>query len=98
MGELWSGVYHCRKRDLQQAKTLENWLTTLEKTYHDSILGIDSDVIKVWSTILWPRDQHPIDKLIAATGLVYRLIVITRNVDDFVGTGVEVYNPFSKAK
>lgn len=40
------------------------------------------------------QPQHPIDKQIAAIALLHDLIVVTRNVDDFVGTGVETLNPF----
>ena len=34
------------------------------------------------------------DKLIAATALTRNLMVVTRNVKDFMGTGVRVLNPF----
>jgi hypothetical protein len=32
--------------------------------------------------------------MIAATALVHGLIVVTRNVKDFVGLGVEILNPW----
>lgn len=35
------------------------------------------------------------DSLIAATALVHRLTVVTRNEDDFSETGVRVLNPFT---
>ena len=41
-----------------------------------------------------PNHQHPIDKQIAAIALIYDLKVITRNLEDFRGTGVELINPF----
>ena len=37
-----------------------------------------------------PQNQHPIDKQIAAIALIYGLTVVTRNVDDFRETGVEL--------
>ncbi len=42
-----------------------------------------------------PHPEHPIDKQIAAIALIHDLTVITRNVDDFRGTGARTSNPFS---
>jgi predicted nucleic acid-binding protein len=41
-----------------------------------------------------PNNQHPIDKQIAAIALVYDLTVVTRNTQDFAGTGARLLNPF----
>jgi predicted nucleic acid-binding protein len=35
--------------------------------------------------------------MVAATARVHRLIVVTRNVKDFDGLGVEVFDPFAVA-
>jgi predicted nucleic acid-binding protein len=43
-----------------------------------------------------PHPQHPIDKQIAAIALIHDLTVVTRNVGDFRGTGVEIVNPFDE--
>jgi hypothetical protein len=42
-----------------------------------------------------PNLENPLDRQIAATALVYGLIVITCNPADFSGTGLEVLNPFN---
>jgi predicted nucleic acid-binding protein len=44
---------------------------------------------------LSPNPQHPIDKQIAAIGLIYNLTVVTRNTADFARTGVRLLNPFT---
>ena len=40
------------------------------------------------------NEQHIVDKQIAAIALVYDLIVVTRNTNDFAGTGAQLLNPF----
>jgi hypothetical protein len=42
--------------------------------------------------------QNSIDKLIAATALMFELTVVTRNIKDFENTGVNLLNPFSIAR
>ena len=37
------------------------------------------------------------DAMIAATAIVHRLTVVTRNVRDFTQFGVELQNPFQSA-
>ena len=49
----------------------------------------------------WPtrlRVSNPdnaIDRQIAAIALLHDLTVVTRNIDDFVGCGVRLNNPFA---
>ncbi|AEC18851.1 plasmid stability-like protein [Pusillimonas sp. T7-7] len=38
------------------------------------------------------------DSLIAATGLVYGMTVVTRNLSDFESTGVSLLNPWKPRK
>ena len=42
-----------------------------------------------------PNPQHPIDKQIAAIGLIYDLTVVTRNTADVQSSGVRLLDPFS---
>jgi len=44
--------------------------------------------------LMSPHPEHPIVKQIAAIALIHDLTVVTRNVDDFRGTGVKLKNPF----
>ena len=95
IGELRRGIENIRQRgDLAQANTLEDWLNLIVDEYADRILGFDIDCAQVWGRLMSPHPQHPIDKQIAAIALIHGLAVVTRNVDDFRGTGVEIMNPF----
>ena len=40
--------------------------------------------------------NNAVDKQIAATALVNNLIVVTRNTEDFVSSGVDLLNPFTQ--
>lgn len=95
IGELRKGVEKIRSRgDESQAKLLEKWLDATVQDYSDKILDFDEESAQVWGRLMSPSDQHPIDKQIAAIALIHDLTVVTRNVDDFAGTGVRIIDPF----
>ncbi|WP_445368053.1 type II toxin-antitoxin system VapC family toxin [Methylomonas sp. BW4-1] len=96
VGELRRGVDLLNHRgDFSQGKLLENWLNQLMQEYRHHVLPIDNEIALVWGKLRVPNPQHPLDKLIAATALIYDLTVVTRNVGDFAGTGIRVLNPFT---
>lgn len=96
IGEIRRGVGNIRRRgDADQARRLEGWLDQVVTGYADRILDFDLDGAQVWGALMSPHSQHPIDKQIAAIALIHDLTVVTRNVDDFTGTGVRLSNPFS---
>ena len=96
IGELRRGVdliFH--RGDNVQGRLLENWLNTILDQYQDNILPIDSEIALLWGKLRVPNHEHSLDKLIAATGIIYDLTVVTRNTKDFENTGVRLVNPFS---
>ncbi|MDB5769264.1 MAG: hypothetical protein JWQ61_4078 [Collimonas fungivorans] len=96
IGEIRRGVEIIKNRgDTVQAKALERWLDILVAGYADRILAFDEDCAQVWGKLMSPSNQHPIDKQIAAIGLIHGLTIVTRNTNDFLGTGVRLLNPFS---
>jgi len=95
IGEIRRGLENIRHRgDLPQTKKLEKWLDLVVSDYADKILTFDEECAQVWGRLMSPHPEHPIDKQIAAIALLHDMAVVTRNVDDFRGTGVEIINPF----
>lgn len=95
IGEIRRGLENIRHRgDLSQAKRLEKWLDLVAADYADRVLSFDEECAQVWGRLMSPNHQHPIDKQIAAIALINDLKVVTRNLLDFHGTGVELVSPF----
>jgi len=69
-------------------------LQTILDDYADHILDFTAAEAQVWGRLRVPHPQNALDKQLAATALTYSLTLVTRNVSDFVGTGVPLINPF----
>jgi predicted nucleic acid-binding protein len=96
VGELRQGVENIRYRgDKPQATRLERWLNRILSDYADAILPFDQDTAQVWGRLRAPNPENPLDKQIAATALIFGLIVVTRNSAHYAPTGVQFVNPFT---
>jgi predicted nucleic acid-binding protein len=95
VGEIRQGIERLRLRDPARADALDGWLNGLVRTYGQRILPITHDVAQAWGHLNGALAPRPVvDGLIAATALIHRLTVATRNVSDFEASGVAVVNPF----
>jgi toxin FitB len=57
---------------------------------------MDAGMFREWARLMEGRPDHQVEEaMIAATARVRGLIVATRNVRDFRGLAVEVFNPFT---
>jgi hypothetical protein len=95
IGELRQGVESIRHRgDAAQATRLERWLDRVSSDFSESILPFDQEAAHVWGHLRAPNSEDPLDKQIAATAMIYDLIVVTRNVAHYEATGVRLLKPF----
>ena len=95
VGEIRSGIELNRLRNPTGAGNLERWLLGLETHYAERILPITAKVADRWGRLSPSQPLPAIDGMIAATGLEYQLVVVTRNVTDFQRSGVGTLNPYS---
>ncbi len=96
IGELRRGVELIRYRgDTRQAHLLERWLDGLLAECGENVLPFDADAAQVWGRLRVPHPENPLDKQIAATALLYDLVLVTRNVKHFASTGVRLLDPFA---
>ena len=94
LGEIRQGIERLRANDPEQASSLDQWLDGLSRIYGERILPVSAVIADRWGRLSLSSPLPPIDGLMAATALEYRLTVVTRNTRDFVRCGVSVVNPF----
>jgi predicted nucleic acid-binding protein len=94
LAELWEGIArlpHGRKRRQYEAS-----FELLPTTFSGRILPVDFSVAIRFGEIQATLGPLPaLDTLIAATGLVHRLTVITRNTKDVARTGAQIHDPWN---
>lgn len=93
--ELETGVLLVERRDSAQGAVLRSWLNThVLPAFSDRVLPVDTAVAQCCARLHVPDPRSDRDALIAATALVHGMTVVTRNVEDFVATKVEILNPW----
>lgn len=95
--ELELGVLAIERRDSHQGALLRKWLVKqVLPEFAERTLAIDTPVAQRCARLHVPDKRGERDALIAATALVHGMTVITRNIDDFKPTGVNIINPWEQ--
>ena len=94
LGEFRKGIELKRRSDPIVAEQLWTWASSIERDFADHVLPVDARVGWRWGLIMAKSGAPAIDALIAATALEADLTLVTRDVADFAGTGVELFNPW----
>lgn len=93
--ELKIGVLLAERRDPAKGAILRSWLDDyVLPSFSKRILPVDTAVARRSATLHVPHLRPVRDGLIAATALVHGMTVVTRNLADFVPTGVPLLNPW----
>ena len=84
------------RRDEAQGAILRAWIDDrVIPGFKGRILAVNTAVAQRCATLHVPNQRAERDALIAATALVHRFKVVTRNVADFKPMGVDVINPWA---
>ncbi|MEQ1537176.1 MAG: type II toxin-antitoxin system VapC family toxin [Burkholderiaceae bacterium] len=94
LGEIQAGIELTREQDAAKAASIEFWADQVADTYN--VLPMTAEVFRLWAKLMHRQsDTVTEDAMIAATAMVHKLTVVTRNVNDFERFGVKIVNPFS---
>lgn len=94
LGEIQQGIERLARRDPRQAAVYEAWLRRLRRQYSDRVLAITEEIAVAWGRLNAGDPLPVVDGLLAATAIVHRLTLVTRNVADVARTGVPLLDPF----
>lgn len=93
--EIEAGTLMLERRDAVQGAILRAWIDNkVLPAFAGRILSIDTLVAQRCARLHVPDPRAERDALIAATALVHRMRVVTRNTAEFLPMGVEVLNPW----
>jgi predicted nucleic acid-binding protein len=93
LAEIQAGIELTREQDPAKAAEIETWLALLAQAYN--LLPMDGLAFRQWARLMHRQsDTLYEDAMIAATAHMHHLTVVTRNITDFRGFGVALFNPF----
>jgi predicted nucleic acid-binding protein len=93
LGETQAGIEHTREQDATKASEIEAWAGLVAASY--TVLPMDGEKFRTWARLMYRKlDALYADAILAATAIVHKLTISTRNVADFADFDVHLLNPF----
>ena len=97
--EIERGALRIARNDTQQGRILRSWIDDhVLVRFADRILPVDEAIAMQAARLHVPDPRPEREALIAAAAVVHGMTVVTRNVDDFEGTGAALFNPWDAAR
>ncbi|MGE0315915.1 MAG: type II toxin-antitoxin system VapC family toxin [Lautropia sp.] len=93
--EMDYGVKRLRAMTPPQGQQLTAWVTRVLDAFEGRVLAFDLTVARRCASLHVTGTLADRDTMIAATALVHRMTVVTRNVRHFEGSGVPIYDPWT---
>lgn len=92
--EIERGILALERRTPPQGSALRVWLDDVRASFAGRVLPFTDNAAVLCAAMHFPDPRSDRDAMIAATALEHGMTVVTRNVVDFIGTGVQLINPF----
>ena len=93
--EIEIGILTVTRKDPPQGNHLRLWMKgQVMPFFNGRILAMDTAVAQICAGLHVPDKKSERDAIIAATASVHGMTVVTRNIADFEGTGVKIFNPW----
>ena len=98
IGELRKGIEMLADEDARRLN-LEAWYNSVVSSFGHRIFQYDKDIAVEWVRIVGRtmregNARSPLDMQIAATAFKFGMTLVTRNIRDMQGVGVQLLNPF----
>ena len=94
--ELEYGICLVERRDDRQGQMLRTWLQeAVLPGFTGRVIEVSAAVARRCAAMQASKPAGLADAMIAATAIEYRMVVVTRNIEDFRDAGVAIINPWT---